>query len=80
MAIAQQKYSVLDDADAGAFTYLFELDDSAYRDELVYPKDRVDYSRSVRRFTQASTPVARVALRAEGGQPCPQAGYWATPA
>ena len=26
-------------------TYLYDIDDSAYRDELVYPKDLVDYAR-----------------------------------
>ncbi|KQV90661.1 hypothetical protein ASD15_00815 [Massilia sp. Root351] len=30
---------------AAAFTYLYDIDDSAYRDELVYPKDLVDYAR-----------------------------------
>ncbi|KQW89062.1 hypothetical protein ASC94_21590 [Massilia sp. Root418] len=34
---------------AAAFTYLYDLDDSAYRDELVYPKDLVDYARSMPR-------------------------------
>lgn len=31
---------------AAAFTYLYDIDDSSYRDELVYPKDLVDYARS----------------------------------
>lgn len=35
---------------AGAFTYLFDIDDSKYRDELVFPKDLVDYARSKPRF------------------------------
>ena len=30
---------------AAAFTYLYDIDDSGYRDELVYPKDLVDYAR-----------------------------------
>lgn len=34
---------------AAAFTYLYDLDDSAYRDELVYPKDLVDYARGMPR-------------------------------
>jgi hypothetical protein len=34
---------------AAAFTYLYDLDDSAYRDELVYPEDLVDYARSMPR-------------------------------
>ena len=36
---------------AGAFTYLYDIDDSSYRDELVYPKDLVDYARSIPRKT-----------------------------
>lgn len=34
---------------AGAFTYLYDIDDSAYRDRLVYPKDLVDFARSASR-------------------------------
>ncbi|USX26733.1 DUF1911 domain-containing protein [Oxalobacteraceae bacterium OTU3CINTB1] len=36
---------------SGAFTYLYDIDDSSYRDELVYPKDLVDYARSIPRKT-----------------------------
>ena len=36
---------------AGAFTYLYDIDDSSYRDELVYPKDLVDYARGIPRKT-----------------------------
>ena len=31
---------------AAAFTYLYNIDDSTYRNEAVYPKDLVDYARS----------------------------------
>ncbi|MBD8563542.1 DUF1911 domain-containing protein [Oxalobacteraceae sp. CFBP 8763] len=31
---------------AGAFTYLLDIDDSSYRNEMVYPRDLVDYARS----------------------------------
>ncbi len=31
---------------AGAFSYLYGIDDSSYRDEIVYPKDMVDFARS----------------------------------
>ncbi|MEV4782155.1 PoNe immunity protein domain-containing protein [Burkholderia sp. LMU1-1-1.1] len=34
---------------AGAFTYLYDIDDSSYRDEMVYPKDLVDYARKIPR-------------------------------
>lgn len=32
---------------AAAFTYLYNIDDSSYRNETVYPKDLVDYARSI---------------------------------
>jgi hypothetical protein len=38
---------------AAAFTYLYDIDDSSYRDELVYPKDLVDYARSKPRLDMA---------------------------
>lgn len=32
---------------AAAFTYLYNIDDALYREELVYPKDLVDFARSM---------------------------------
>lgn len=64
---------------AGAFTYLLGLDDGSYRDEEVYPKDMVDYARSLsRRAVKLSD--GREILRVEGGQPCPSKGVWFGPA
>jgi hypothetical protein len=34
---------------AAAFTYLYDIDDASYRAEAVYPKDLVDYARSLPR-------------------------------
>jgi hypothetical protein len=31
---------------AAAFTYLYDIDDTSYRDEITYPKDLIDYARS----------------------------------
>lgn len=63
---------------AGAFSYLYGIDDSSYRDELVYPKDLVDYARS-----RPREPVVlddgSLLLRVGGGQPCPRAGLWFVP-
>jgi hypothetical protein len=36
---------------AAAFSYLYDIDDSSYRDEIVYPKDLADYARSKPRRT-----------------------------
>lgn len=67
---------------AAAFTYLYDIDDASYRDEIVYPKDLVDYARSKPRRTseEAAKLVPQELRRVEGGQSCPQSGYWFTPA
>lgn len=67
---------------AAAFTYLYDIDDSSYRDEIVYPKDLVAYGRSKPRRTveEATKLVPKELMRVDGGQHCPQAGYWFTPA
>jgi len=55
---------------AAAFTYLYDIDDSKYCDELVYPKDMVDYARSKSRQPVKLLDGSTV-LRALGGQPFP---------
>jgi len=64
---------------AGAFCYLYGIDDSSFREELVYPKDLVDFARSTPR-----NPVPNAngehTLRAVGGDRCPREGIWFTPA
>jgi Domain of unknown function (DUF1911) len=67
---------------AAAFTYLYDIDDSSYRDEVVYPKDLVDYARSKPRRTveEATKLVPKELRRCEGGKPCPETGLWFTPA
>ncbi len=64
---------------AGAFTYLYDIDDSSYRDEIVYPKDMVDYARSMPR-RPVKLEDGRQMLRIVGGQACPQEGKWFSPA
>jgi hypothetical protein len=67
---------------AAAFSYLYDIDDSSYRDEVVYPKDLVDYARSKPRRTvaEAAKLVPQELRRCEGGKPCPETGLWFTPA
>jgi len=63
---------------AAAFTYLYDIDDTSYRDEAVYPQDLVDYARSIPRQDlqqKATTPPLRVA----GNETCPKSGQWFTP-
>jgi hypothetical protein len=68
--------------EAGATVYLLDLDDSQVQ-HLVYPKDLVAYGRKMRdenRHTGQNLKTFENAGRVEGGQPCPQTGFWETPA
>lgn len=64
---------------AAAFTYLYDIDDGFYRNEIVYPKDLVDYARSIPRRPVKLTD-GREMLRVAGGQACQREGIWFTPA
>lgn len=74
--------------EAGATCYLLDIDDSGI-DHMVYPKDLVAYGRKLRNEGRVTSdfdtplaldeyPLSR--LRCEAGQPCPQEGWWLTPA
>lgn len=68
--------------EAGATAYLLDLGDSQIN-HLVYPKDLVDYARKLReedRYTSQDIDTPPSSGRVEGGQPCPRAGFWETPA
>jgi hypothetical protein len=64
--------------EAALVTYLWDIDDSSYRDLPHYPKDLIDYAREHHPLGSDPTPATR--LRAEAGQPCPREGFWLTPA
>ncbi len=66
--------------EAGAIAYLLELDDSSFREHLVYPKDLVAFARQADSTVQAGLVDSSGPQRVEGGQACPQTGYWSTPA
>jgi hypothetical protein len=67
--------------EAGAVAYLLELDDSTFRDHLVYPKDLVDYARALDDQVPLTTQPEDISrFRVPGGEKCPQTGYWTTPA
>ncbi|PHV32844.1 hypothetical protein CSQ94_13830 [Janthinobacterium sp. BJB312] len=65
--------------EAAAAVYLLELDDRSFRDHIVYPKDLLDYARKLDKQAALMSTVPEK-LRVEGGNPCPQIGYWFTPA
>lgn len=66
--------------EAGAVTFLMGVDDSSFREHLVYPKDLVDFARAMDAATEFFSTVNAdfSGIRVEGGQPCPQAGYVVT--
>ncbi|AXV70346.1 hypothetical protein CJO74_14250 [Ralstonia solanacearum] len=66
--------------EAAAATFLLELDDSSYREHLLYPKDLVDFARSFEAGHGAGDSANRLSLRCEAGEACPKSGYWMTPA
>lgn len=61
-------------------------DDSSFRDHLVYPKDLADWARKndslgkLKAAAEAARAKGMRRMRCEGGQACPQAGYWFTTA
>lgn len=57
--------------EAALVTVLWNIDDSSYRDHLVYPKDLVDWYRSHANVAPEDMPP-----RTPAGQSCPQAGWW----
>lgn len=57
---------------AAAFTYLYDIDDSSYRNEMVYPKDLADYARSIPR-NDTKQLTAPKPTRVAAGEPCPLA-------
>ncbi|AXV83763.1 PoNe immunity protein domain-containing protein [Ralstonia solanacearum] len=61
--------------EAALVTVLWDIDDSSYRDHLVYPKDLVDWYRSRADSVPDNRPP-----RTPAGQPCPKEGWWFTPA
>lgn len=64
--------------EAGAVALLCDIDDSSIN-HLVYPKDLVAWARDNKALSEEDSQ-GRSHLRCLGGQPCPRAGFWFTPA
>lgn len=69
--------------EAAAVTWLLNIDDSSYRNKPFYPRDLVDYARThaaLPNATESDATSQPLRLRIDADQPCPQSGYWFTPA
>jgi hypothetical protein len=66
--------------EAAAVTWLFEIDDSSYREKMFYPADLVAFARAQYSPKEAIAQIPRPPIRVEGGEPCPREGYWWSPA
>lgn len=66
--------------EAAAVTYVLDIDDSSYRDHEFYPRDLIDFARSLPRPLEIGGEAAQLKLRCPAGEPCPKTGYWSTPA
>jgi hypothetical protein len=65
--------------EAAAFAVMWKLDDSSYRDHLLYPKDLADFARA-QRAVEPATAIPNIAIhsRCPANDLCPQSGYWFT--
>ena len=59
--------------EAAAVAYLYDLDDTSFRDHLVYPKDLVAFARQHAPLDQEQLPAQ---YRVLPGEPCPKTGEW----
>ena len=70
--------------EAAAVCLLFNIDDSRFRNHIVYPKDIADWARkndSIGKLKAAAKQgVETTRLRCMATQPCPRTGFWFTPA
>jgi len=68
--------------EAAAVCILLGLDDTPFRDHMVYPKDLADWARAHNVLKAIAPEAGALPLRQRclAGQPCPKAGYWMTPA
>lgn len=68
--------------EASAISIIYDIDDTPFRDHLLYPKDLADWARanhSLDHVARGATSLANN-YRCEAGHPCPTSGFWSTPA
>lgn len=72
--------------EAAAICLIHDIDDSAFRDHIVYPKDLVQWARSTDSIGRIKLGLpdlrdaAAMRLRCQSGDSCPRTGHWFSPA
>lgn len=72
--------------EAAAICLIRNIDDSGFRDHMVYPKDLIDWARAndslgkINAEAELTRRGAHSQLRCQSGDSCPQEGHWFTPA
>ncbi|KUZ60369.1 hypothetical protein WI38_29585 [Burkholderia ubonensis] len=61
--------------EAALVTVLWDIDDSSYRDNLVYPKDLVDFARQQQDAGRADE-TDKPHISSKTGERCPHSGRW----
>ena len=66
--------------EAAATVWVLNIDDSSFRDMRFYPRDLVDFARSLDGNSGLTTSAGKRRPNVPAGAPCPEAGWWFTPA
>lgn len=66
--------------EAAATVWVLNIDDSSFREMRFYPRDLVDFARSLDGNGGRSTSAEKRRPNVPAGAPCPEAGWWFTPA
>jgi hypothetical protein len=67
--------------ESAAIAVLHNMDDSSFRNHLLYPKDLADWARENNSIEKVRASLEEKALPSvPGGSPCTKTGRWATPA
>ncbi|RIX78367.1 PoNe immunity protein domain-containing protein [Acidovorax cavernicola] len=72
--------------EAAAVCVIHDIDDSTFRNHLLYPKDLADWARTNHSLARLKPGASKAegsdsrSNRVPGGEPCPKAGWWLTPA
>ncbi|KVP96836.1 hypothetical protein WJ97_13230 [Burkholderia ubonensis] len=62
--------------EAAAVAYLLQLDDSSFRDHLLYPKDLADFARNFEAAKEGASVLESGPKTVRTGQVCPETGVW----